>query len=750
MRGGAGAAREAAAPASATEARLNARMQNLFISSTSMSRRSGVAPYPPMHAGGGGTAADDDDEYALQYASSLVGEQRLAPIDVAFVQRNAAPSAANARLTSQRRSGPGPGPGSEEQEEQEQEQQSLAARKAPDAAETADATDATDADADVAAPAASAAEQQPHNLRRQPLDRASGALLEHAKTSLQNFADRVRNELHARCPTCSASCNEEELEHWGECGDCHIEHDVASVAPPVAPTQHSEFRGYIGHQQQQLQQLRQPEQAQFYQRQQQPATGAASSPPLPSSSSNARGEHLAAQRVEKMLIMRAPAPGTPRRYTAAGGSAPTSMPPDGWYVPASQRATRTVNPIRNLVQSIDVAPNPDKPVIHLSVGDPCVFGNLRPPAFATRAMVQAIDSGKHNGYTLSMGSEAARAAVAARYSPAAESGHGADGARHRKLTAKDVFLTSGTSGALELALGALLDEGDNVLAATPGFPLVRTIVEHLGAYVREYKLQADKQWQVDLAHLRSLADGRTRALVVNNPSNPCGSVWPREHMQEILAAAAELRLPIVADEVYADMVFAGALFHSFGELAADVPVVAVGGLSKQLTAPGWRLGWVLVHDRQAILERAGYRRGLQQLTTRMLIPNALAQAALPDVLGDRARHLAAVRALMDTLEQHARFTMQALGGDRAPGLTCIEPQGSMYLMARVDTQRLAGIRDSMDFCRELLREESVFVLPGECFGAEASVRIVFCAPMGVLSEAYARIRQFCARRSGGV
>ena len=410
---------------------------------------------------------------------------------------------------------------------------------------------------------------------------------------------------------------------------------------------------------------------------------------------------------------------------------------DGWPVAASARAQRTVNPIRNLVQQVQLQPNPDKPLIHLSVGDPGATGYLQPPAYAVRAYAEALRSGKHHGYTLSTGAAAARAAVAARYAPPSPA---------TRLTADDVFLTSGASGALELALSGLLNEGDNVLVPVPGFPLVRTIVESLGATVREYALDADRRWQVETRKLARLVDGRTRAIVVNNPSNPCGSTWTLKHMRSVVAQAYKLRLPILADEVYADMTFKNSRFVSFAAVSKDVPVIVVGGLSKQLAAPGWRLGWVQLHDRGDVLTRSGYRQGLYQLSTRMLIPNAVVQAALPVVIGDAPRHLRAVRALMRKLEPNAQLLMRELE-QRAPAVQCIAPQGAMYLMARVDTTGMCGIDNTMDFCRELWREESVSVLPGECFGASGYIRLVFCVPPETLVEAAQRIGAFCARRA---
>lgn len=409
---------------------------------------------------------------------------------------------------------------------------------------------------------------------------------------------------------------------------------------------------------------------------------------------------------------------------------------DGWNVHASDRALRTINPIRNLVQNIAVNPPPGKPLIKLSIGDPTTYGNLPPPQEATDAFVAAIRSGKANGYSLSMGTEAARRAVAERYST-----------KMGVLECDDVILTSGTSGALELVLGAIANEGDNVLLPQPGFPLFRTIAEGHGIECRYYTLDAESNWEIRLGDLAKIADSRTKAILVNNPSNPCGSVFSAAHIQALLAVAGALRLPIVADEVYADMVFSKEKFTSIASESVDVPVLSVGGISKQFVVPGWRTGWVTIHDRENILGRSDIRKGLRQLTTRMLVPNTPVQHVIPALLQQRSSDNEAFCALMKTLEQNAEFTMKSLAS--AKGLRCIRPQGAMYLMVEIDVE-LLGFKDDMAFVKGLLDEEGVFVLPGEPFLATNYVRIVFAAPREKLGEAYFRIRSFCGRHAGGM
>ena len=408
---------------------------------------------------------------------------------------------------------------------------------------------------------------------------------------------------------------------------------------------------------------------------------------------------------------------TKKRYRAGSG----------WSVNASDRSMRTINPIRNLIQGITVELNKNKEAIYFSVGAPTVYGNLAVSQKGIDKYCEVIRGGKANGYSLSAGIEEVREAGAKRYST-----------KLSALTKDDVFLTSGTSGAIELAFGALANEGENILLPRPGFPFFRTIAEGMGVECRYYSIDADRQSEVVLSDLSQLADERTRALVLNNPSNPCGSVFSREHLKEIVAVASALRIPIVGDEVYADMVFRGVEFCSVGEVSRDVPVLCLGGISKQFVVPGWRVGWVIVHDRRKILANGNVIKGLKQLTMRMLVANTPAQHVVSTLLEDGMGNV------MEILESNTQLVSKQLG--KVDGLRVIKALGAMYMMVELDMNVL-GMKGDMEFMEDLLREEAVMVLPGQCFMARNFIRVVVAAPAEVLIEGCSRIREFCGRRA---
>lgn len=195
-----------------------------------------------------------------------------------------------------------------------------------------------------------------------------------------------------------------------------------------------------------------------------------------------------------------------------------------WNVKPSDMSNKTFNPIRAIVDNMKVKPNPNKTVISLSIGDPTVFGNLPTDPEVTQAMKDALDSGKYNGYAPSIGYLSSREEVASYYH-----------CPEAPLEAKDVILTSGCSQAIELCLAVLANPGQNILIPRPGFSLYRTLAESMGIEIKLYNLLPEKSWEIDLKQLESLIDEKTACLVVNNPSNPCGSVFSKRHLQKILA-----------------------------------------------------------------------------------------------------------------------------------------------------------------------------------------------------------------------
>ncbi|CDH59843.1 tyrosine aminotransferase [Lichtheimia corymbifera JMRC:FSU:9682] len=401
-----------------------------------------------------------------------------------------------------------------------------------------------------------------------------------------------------------------------------------------------------------------------------------------------------------------------------------------WNIKASNISKRAHNPIRQIVDKLKVDPNAQKSFISLSVGDPTVFGNFNVHESANEAIKRQLDTFKHNGYPPAHGTLDARDAIARKYSIPDVA----------PLTPNDVLLANGCSGALDICVNVLCNPGQNILLPRPGFSLYKSLAEIREVEVRFYDLVPENNWQVDLKHLESLIDDKTACILVNNPSNPCGSVYPKEHLEAILDVAAKHHLPIIADEIYCDLVYKGNTFYPMASLTKDVPILAVGGLAKKWLVPGWRIGWILVHDRHDAFA-AEVRTGLLNLSQVILGPNSVVQGALDDILHRTPQSF--YEETISQLEHNAKLGIDAVS--KIDGLTPVTPQGAMYMMVGIDMDKFKDISSDVEFSQKLVAEENVLVLPGQCFDYPNFIRIVITPPAGSLQEAYERMAEFCAR-----
>ncbi|CAN7992065.1 unnamed protein product [Ixodes hexagonus] len=400
---------------------------------------------------------------------------------------------------------------------------------------------------------------------------------------------------------------------------------------------------------------------------------------------------------------------------------------NSWNSPPSRFATNTYNPIRGFVEDAGLTPNPEKTLISLSIGDPTVFGNLVPCEEILSPIEESLRSLKHHGYIPSTGTLEAKQAVA-EYS----STHGLT------IEPDDVILTCGCSHALEMCVTALANSGQNVLMPSPGFSVYKTHAESLGIKAKFYDLLPERSWEVDLAHLESQIDSQTVAIIVNNPSNPCGSVFSKEHLRDILAIAARNYVPIIADEIYEHFVFPGQEYHPMASLSEDVPILSCSGLTKRFLVPGWRTGWVIVHDRQGVFAQ-GVKRGLQSLSQKIMGGNSLIQGALPSILKNTPQKF--YDDIVSVVKNNAETAYEAISN--IPGMKPVMPQGAMYMMVGIAIDKFPEYDNDGEFVKALFSEESVFCMPGRCFHYPNYFRIVLTVPQDMMLEAIERLAAFC-------
>lgn len=276
--------------------------------------------------------------------------------------------------------------------------------------------------------------------------------------------------------------------------------------------------------------------------------------------------------------------------------------------------------------------------------------------------------------------------------------------------AKDVILCSGCSSSLDLCITVLADpnKGHNIIIPKPGFPIYRTLAESLGVEVKTYNLLPEQGWIIDLPHLEAQIDDNTAAIVVNNPSNPCGSVFDEDHLRDILEIASNHKIPIIADEIYERLVFPETRFVSAASIDADVPILICGGLAKRFLVPGWRMGWIVIHDPVGAFD-PDIRKGLASLSQKTIGSNSLAQGALPAIL--KLTPQSFYDDLVNTLYDNAKLTFEALSN--IAGLVPYMPDGTMYMMVKIELEHFPQFHSGLDFMQRLMEEESVFCLPGE-------------------------------------
>lgn len=370
--------------------------------------------------------------------------------------------------------------------------------------------------------------------------------------------------------------------------------------------------------------------------------------------------------------------------------------------------------IRNIVAEAKKVEASGRRVRYLNIGDPIQFGFKTPPHLI-EAVARAMRDG-NNGYTPSVGIESARLAVAAEYTR-----------RGMPVAADRVVLTSGTSEGIELALGALADAGDEVLVPTPTYPLYTAVLSKIGARAVFYRTNPDHGWLPDLDDLKRRIGPATRAIVMIDPNNPTGAVYPESTRRAVIDLSERTGVPILADEVYSDLGFEGPV-PLLGSLAPDAAIISFSSLSKAFLAPGWRAGWLACGRSDRLDDALGAIKKLAD--GRLCSPGPMQHAIEAALTSDRS-HLAE---FVRQLRLRADLTMKRLG--QIKGIQCVAPHAAFYAMPRID---LPGGYTDEDFVLGLLRQTGILCVYGSGFGlpaAQGFLRIVFLAPLDELSGIY--------------
>jgi len=350
-------------------------------------------------------------------------------------------------------------------------------------------------------------------------------------------------------------------------------------------------------------------------------------------------------------------------------------------------------------------------IVHMEIGEP----DFPTPEPITAAAQRALAEGKTH-YTPALGLPALRQAIAGFY-------------RQRygiSVSPERIVITPGASGALLLALGVLLNPGEGVLLADPGYPCNRHFVRFLDAAARPVPVDADTAWQLAPRHVEQYWDERTIGAMVASPSNPTGTLLGREELAALAAVVAARGGTLIADEIYHGLTY-GERAVSALEVAAEAFVI--NSFSKYFQMTGWRLGWLVVPG--------GYVREVEKLAQNLFIaPSTPAQyAALAAFEPETLAILEARRAEFQRRRDYLAPALRELGFDIP-----LTPQGAFYIYA--DCSRL--VADSRQFSRDLLEQAGVAVTPGADFGShrpERYLRFAYTTDLARLQEGVERIRR---------
>ena len=364
-------------------------------------------------------------------------------------------------------------------------------------------------------------------------------------------------------------------------------------------------------------------------------------------------------------------------------------------------------------------------IIKLNIGNLAVFG-LEPPDEIVQDMIRNMPHAA--GYTDSKGLFAPRKSVV----------HYTQEKGVRGVTVDDVYLGNGASELIAMSMNALLDDGDEVLIPSPDYPLYTAVVALSGGRPVHYLCDESSEWMPDIDDIRAKITPRTKAIVVINPNNPTGALYPEPVLQAIIEVARQHQLIIFADEIYDKTLFDGNTHTSIASLADDVLILTFNGLSKNYRSCGYRAGWMVVSGDKR--HARDYIEGLNMLASMRLCANTPGQLAIQTALGG-------YQSIKDLVAPGGRLCRQRDLAHRLlteiPGVTCVKPKAALYMFPRLDPQ-MYPIEDDQQFAYELLAEEKVLIVQGTGFNwaQPDHFRLVFLPSSDDLTEAVGRIARF--------
>lgn len=366
-------------------------------------------------------------------------------------------------------------------------------------------------------------------------------------------------------------------------------------------------------------------------------------------------------------------------------------------------------------------------VLRLNTGNPATFGFGMPDS-VRNALIDNVD--KAVAYCDLKGMPEAREAICNYHK-----GKGIEG-----ITPDDVFVGNGVSELVTMALTAFLNDGDEILVPSPDYSLWTNSVYIAGGKPVHYICDEESEWYPDLNDIKSKITPKTRAIVIINPNNPTGALYPKELLEQLVGIARENNLVIFSDEIYDRLVMDELEHVSTGSLCNDLLVITMNGLSKSHIICGFRCGWMVVSGAKD--KAKDFIAGLVQLSAMRLCANALPQLVIPAALNDPE----STRKMIvpgGRLYEQREATMREL--KKIPGISCVKNKAAFYVFPKIDVKKF-NITDDQQFAMDYLHSKNVMIIPGRGFSWKEPdhFRIVMLPQAEVLAKAVRDLGDFLA------
>ena len=364
-------------------------------------------------------------------------------------------------------------------------------------------------------------------------------------------------------------------------------------------------------------------------------------------------------------------------------------------------------------------------ILKLNIGNPAPWGFNAPEEIVQDVIHNLPES---QGYCDSKGVFSARKAVM----------HECQRKSIKHVTLEDIYIGNGVSELIVMAMQGLLNDNDEMLIPSPDYPLWTAAVSLSGGTPVHYHCDESNEWYPDIDDIRSKITEHTRGIVVINPNNPTGALYPESLLLQILELAREHNLIVFADEIYDKILYNGAEHTSLASLADDVLCLTFNGLSKTYRAAGFRSGWMIISGPK---HRArDYVEGLDMLASMRLCANVPAQYAIQTALGG---YQSINELIVSGGRLHEQMELAHRMLNEIPGVSCVKPKGALYLFPKLDPA-VYPIQNDEKFALDLLQQQKVLVVQGTGFNLEDTqhFRLVFLPTVDLLSEAIERIAAF--------